>query len=188
MSNLINFCGERKQLLIKAALILIVLGLFAGAGWRLYHKGYNAGYQAGVIASTQTKGEDKSVTLPAKVKTETQTVVKYVPRPAGDTADVAADIGKQQLTVRVNGQEQTVKKSDSEKYVFDQNQLRLDQTSKATVDIKVPVVDKTRRWSAGIGYGNHGLAGKVDYPIGHVVGGWFAGDRKTVMAGISVNF
>ena len=46
-------------------------------------------------------------------------------------SDVDIRIPKQQRTVSVNGQQQTIKKSDSEKYFFDKGQLELEQTSKA---------------------------------------------------------
>lgn len=172
-----------KYLIPAVCVLLVLLGFFA---W-----GYNVGKKhATVVTNTVTK----EIQLPAEVKTETKTEVVYVPKEVeADTgqvekADVEANIGKQELTVKVNGKEQVIKKADSEKYVFDKNKLAIDQKSTATVDIKVPTVDNTRRWSVGIGYGNHGPAGKVDFPVGHVVGGWVAGDRQTIMGGIKVNF
>ena len=173
-----------KYLIPAVCVLLVLLGFFA---W-----GYNVGKKhATVVTNTVTK----EIQLPAEVKTETKTEVVYVPKEVeADTgqvekADVEANIGKQEIHVKVNGQEQTIKKADSEKYVFDKNKLQLNQNSTATVDIKVPVVDKTKRWSIGVGYGNHGIAGKVDFPIGkqNRVGGWVAGDKQTVMGGLTFN-
>ena len=192
MINFANFFKEHKKAIVAIlSIVAIVIALIS-----TYLYGYRSGYQSGYnIGRVKTKANtgDKNIVLPGDVKTETQTVVKYVPKtsmPGGQTekTDVEANLGKQQITVKVNGHEQVIQKADSEKYAFEKNKLQLDQTSKATVEIKVPVVDKTRRWSVGIGYGRNGIAGKVDYPIGHVVGGWVAGDKKTVIAGVSINF
>jgi hypothetical protein len=128
---------------------------------------FGLGYYYG-SRNTKVVYKDKEPVIKTETQTETKTVIQYVPKVIDKTTG-------------------TTEKTD-EKYVFDKDKIQLDQKSTATVDIKVPVIDKSRRWSAGIGYGNYGLAGKIDFPIGHAVGGWIAGDRKTVMAGISVNF
>ena len=62
-------------------------------------------------------------------QTKTVTDIRYVPKATPADPDVDIKIPKQQLTVSVNGQQQTIKKSDSEKYVFDKGQLKLEQTS-----------------------------------------------------------
>ena len=178
----------------KRPIIIIVVVIIACAGifFRGYNRGYKAGYDDGYKSAAKAESTE-GITVPAKVQTVTKTEFVYVPKEqdaAGqvENTDIDANLGKQELTVKVNGQEQTIHKSDNEKYVFDKNKLAIDQRSTATVDIKVPTVDNTRRWSVGIGYGNHGPAGKVDFPVGHVVGGWVAGDRQTIMAGVKVNF
>ena len=125
-----------------------------------------------------------------KVVTQTKTVtdVRYVPKPSPAAPDVDVMIPKQELTVAVNGQQQTIKKSDSEKYVFDEGQLRLEQYSKSLVDIKVPVVDKTRRWSIGIGASRNGAAYMLRGPLKGHIGLWASGDKRTVMGGVSFDF
>ena len=192
MINFINFFKEYKKAIIAISSIVAIVIVLISSYLYGYRSGYQSGYNSG-IGQAKIKTEYKNIVLPGEVKTETQTVIKYVPKTINQNGqaeknDVEATLGKQQITVNVNGHEQVIQKDDSEKYSFEKNKLQLDQTSKATIEIKVPIMDKTRRWSAGIGYGNHGLAGKVDLPIGHVVGGWVAGDRKTIMAGVSVNF
>lgn len=121
-------------------------------------------------------------------QTKTVTDIRYVPKVTTADPDVDIKIPKQQLTVSVNGKEHTIQKSDSEKYVFDKNQLHLEQTSKASLDISIPTVDKTRRWSIGIGASRNGTAGMLRFPISGHVGGWVYGDKRTVAGGVSVNF
>ena len=121
-------------------------------------------------------------------QTKTVTDIRYVPKATPADPDVDIKIPKQQLTVSVNGQQQTIKKSDSEKYVFDKGQLKLEQTSKASLDISIPTVDKTRRWSIGIGAGKDGAAYMVRAPLKRHMGLWAAGDKRTVMGGVTFDF
>lgn len=157
--------------------ICFTIGFLSGFSWRaINHK---------CPAPKAAQTED----VKAKVKTETKTVVRYAEKESERDADVDISIPKQSLTVKVNGQAQTFKKNDSEKYVLDKNKIALEQQSKATVDIKVPVVDETRKWELGVGVDKHGQpAGMVGFPVKGHVGGWVAGSKGTVMGGIKVHF
>lgn len=125
----------------------------------------------------------------AETKTETKTIVRYVEKTSPKDADVDVSIPKQTLTVKVNGQAQEFKKSDTEKYVLDKNKITLDQQSKASVDIKVPVIDETRKWELGVGVDKKGQpAAMVGFPVKGHVGGWVAGSKGTIMGGIKVHF
>lgn len=158
-------------------IVCFVIGFLAGFSWRtISHK-----------CPTPKTVQNESVT--AKTETETKTVVRYVPKESERDSDVDVSIPKQELTVKVNGKEQTFKKSDSEKYVLDKNKIALEQQSKASIDIKVPVVDETRKWELGVGVDKHGQpAGMVGFPVKGHVGGWVAGSKGTVMGGIKVHF
>lgn len=157
--------------------VCFVIGFLAGFGWRAIN------HKCHVVKPAQN--ED----LKAKIHTETKTVVRYVPKESERDSDVDISIPKQTLTVKVNGQEQTFKKSDNEKYVLDKNKIALEQSSKASVDIKVPVIDDTRKWELGVGIDKHGQpAGMVGFPVKGHVGGWVAGSKSTVMGGVKVHF
>ena len=121
-------------------------------------------------------------------QTKTVTDIRYVPKATPTDSDVDIRIPKQQLTVSVNGQRQLIHKADTEKYIFDENKLQLEQTSKASLDIKIPTVDKTRRWSIGIGASRNGAAYMLRGPLKGHVGAWAAADKKSVMGGISFDF
>lgn len=129
-----------------------------------------------------------------EVESVTKTEIAYVPKKVVDgkqeKADMVADIGKKDFTIRVNGKEQTFVKSDEEKYVFDKNKLTLDQTSKVTLDVAVPTVDKTKRWGIGVGYGEDGMAYTVDFPINKsdTVGGWVYKDNDSHAVGVKIKF
>lgn len=124
----------------------------------------------------------------AESETNVQTEVAYVPKT--DKADIDVQIGKPELVVKVNGQETAVQKTDAEKYVFDKNKLSLQQTSKAELNIEVPVIDKTRRYTLGVGMSEDGLVGMVDFPISRkeYVGCWIAGNDDNVMGGLTIKF
>lgn len=139
------------------------------------------------------------VVIKTEYKDRVQTEIAYVPKEtiiykgaAGETitaqepTDVDVNIGKQVLAVKVNGKDFTVEKADDEKYIFDKNKLQLTQTSRAELQITVPTVDKTRRWEIGVGASKNGVAGLVGFPVRGNMGGWIAGDKKTVMAGVTI--
>lgn len=158
-------------------IVCFLIGFLAGFSWRaINHK-----------CPTPKAVQNESVT--AETKTETKTVVRYVEKKSERDSDVDISIPKQVLTVKVNGKEQTFKKSDTEKYVLDKNKIALEQQSKASVDIKVPTIDNTRCWELGVGVDRHGQpAGMVGFPIKGNVGGWVAGSKGAVMGGVKVHF
>ena len=157
--------------------VCFTIGFLSGFSWRAMN------HKCPVPKTTQ----NESVT--AKTETETKTIVRYVEKESPQDADVDVTVPKQTLTVKVNGQAQTFKKSDNEQYILDKNKIALEQSSKATVDIKVPVVDETRKWELGVGVDKHGQpAGMVGFPVKGHVGGWVAGSKSTVMGGIKVHF
>ena len=127
-------------------------------------------------------------------ETVTKTEIAYVPKTVvngkKEKTDLQADIGKTDFVVRVNGEEQTFAKAEDERFVFDKNKLTLDQTSKVTLDVTVPTVDKTKRWAVGVGYGNDGMAYTVDFPIGKsdTVGGWVYRDNDSHAVGVKIKF
>lgn len=179
---------KRKIIAITAAVVALIIALAAA-----YTVGYRKGYSAGQ-ADAKVVTKIKEVKLPAEVKTETLTEIRYVEKATDqetgrpEKTDMEVTIPKTEFHVKVNGQEQVIKKSDSEKQVFEKNKITLDQKSTAAVEIKVPTIDNTRKWSVGVGYGNHGLAGKVDFPIRKPVSGWIYCDKNTAATGVQVNF
>lgn len=157
--------------------VCFVIGFLAGFSWRaINHK-----------CTLQKTPQNESVT--AKTETETKTIVRYVEKKSERDSDVDISIPKQTLTVKVNGKEQTFEKEDNEKYVLGKNKIALEQQSKASIDIKVPTIDNTRRWELGVGVDKKGNpAGMVGFPVKGHVGGWVAGSKGNVMGGIKVHF
>ena len=88
--------------------------------------------------------------------------------------------------MKVNGKDFEIKKADDEKYVFDKYKLQLNQTSRADLNITVPVIDKTKHWEIGIGTSKDGAVGMIGFPVKNNIGGWIAGRQGNVMAGITV--
>lgn len=126
-----------------------------------------------------------------KYKTDTKTEIVYVPKyiyqdGSTEKTDVDINIGKQELTVKVNGKDFEIQKADDEKYVFDKYKLQLNQTSRADLNITVPVIDKTKRWEIGIGTSKDGTVGMIGFPIKNNIGGWIAGRQGNIMAGAVV--
>ena len=157
--------------------VCFLIGFLTGFSYRaINHK-----------CTLQKTPQNESVT--AKTETKTKTVVRYVKKKSERDSDVDISIPKQTLTVKVNGKEQTFQKSDNEKYVLDKNKIALEQQSKASIDIKVPTIDNTRRWELGVGVDRHGQpAGMVGFPIKGHVGGWVAGSKGAIMGGVKVHF
>ena len=126
----------------------------------------------------------------AESKSNVQTELAYEPKAEAGEADIDVQIAKPELIVKVNGQESTIQKMDDEKYVFDKNKLSLQQTSKAELNVEVPVIDKTRRYTLGVGISKDGMVGLLDFPISRkeYIGGWVAGNEDNVMWGLTIKF
>lgn len=126
-----------------------------------------------------------------KYKTDTKTEIVYVPKyiyqdGSTEKTDVDVNIGKQELAVKVNGKYFEIQKAEDEKYIFDKYKLQLNQTSRADLNITVPVIDKTKHWEIGIGASKDGFVGMIGFPVKNNIGGWIAGRRGNVMAGVMV--
>lgn len=159
--------------------IAVVLFIFAAFG---------LGFYRGRVTAPEKIVEKEVPVERVVTQTVTKTDVRYVAKKSAADPDVDIKIPKQELTVYVNGQKQTIRKADTEKYVFDQNKLQLEQYSKAVVDIKIPTIDKTRRWSIGIGVGKDGAVYMVRGPLKGHIGAWVAGNKKAIMGGVSFDF
>ena len=159
---------------------------------------FGIGVLVGILAMTQdvVKEVEKpqvstiSSVMESKTKTEIAYVRKETKNGKQEKSDIIADIGKQDIVIKVNGEEQTFAKADDERFVFDKNKLTLDQTSKVTLDVTVPTVDKTKRWAVGVGYGNDGMAYTVDFPVGKsdTFGGWVYRDNDSTAVGVKMKF
>lgn len=136
--------------------------------------------------------------IQGEAKTTTKTELVYVPKDTvtntngsivTEKTDIELKIPKQELNIKINGRDAVIHKADEEQYVFEKNKVQLEQKSISEINIAVPTVDNTKRWSVGLGYGNHGIAGTLDFPVHKsVVGGWAYMDRDTRAAGLKVNF
>lgn len=171
--NFLPLIYPYRKYIVAAFAILIAFGL---------------GFYRGRVTAPEKIIEKEVPVEHIVTQTKTVTDIRYVPKTTPTDSDVDIRIPKQQLTVSVNGQRQLIHKADTEKYIFDENKLQLEQTSKASLDIKIPTVDKTRRWSIGIGASRNGAAYMLRGPLKGHVGAWAAADKKSVMGGISFDF
>lgn len=126
------------------------------------------------------------------IKTQTETVIEYVPKivyvdGTREKTDVDMNVGKQELSIKVNGKDFEFQKADDEKFVFDKNKLQFSQSSRAELNINVPVIDETRRWQIGVGISKDGAVGMVGFPLKKNIGGWIAGRKNDVMIGVNIS-
>lgn len=147
---------------------------------------------------TITQNVEKEKVVTGITQTDTTTDIAYVPKKItahadGSTSlentDLDITIPKSQLNVKINGQSAIINKSDEEEYIFEKNKLQLQQKSVSDINIKIPTLDNTRHWSLGIGYGNNGIAGTIDFPLYKPsVSGWVYADKKSKSLGLKINF
>lgn len=148
---------------------------------------FMAGYNTHNYLHTCPVAETKIVT---EYKDRVQTEVVYVPKATEEKADIDIKISKPELVVKVNEKEFTVQKADNEAYLFEKNKLSMTQTSNTDLNITVPVIDKTRRYSVGIGLSKDGMVGLLNFPVSkrEYIGGWVAGNSDIQMGGLTFNF
>ena len=148
---------------------------------------FMAGYNTHNYLHTCPVAETKIVT---EYKDRVQTEIVYVPKAAEEKADIDIKINKPELVVKVNEKEFTVQKADNEAYLFEKNKLSMTQTSNTDLSITVPVIDKTRRYSVGVGLSKDGMVGLLNFPVSkrEYIGGWVAGNSDIQLGGLTFNF
>ncbi len=130
-----------------------------------------------------------------KVVTQTDTQIQYVPKEVvvyrdpetGQVSEKPLDakmiFNKPEFIFTVNGQPGKFTKADDERFVFDKNMMQLTQTSTIRVEAEIPTIDKTKNGALGVGWGSHGLAGKLD-----IKQGWIYWDKDTKAGGVQYRF
>lgn len=180
----------RRTVISKNAIFLIIAAVLAFAG----------GFALRGVLHTCPVADTKVVTQ-VEYRDKVKTEIAYVPKETviyksadGSTksepekTDVEVKINKPVLNVKVNDKAFVVAKAENEQYLFDKNKLTLTQTSSTDLNIKIPVVDKTRRWGIGAGISKDGAVGVINFPLKGNAGGWVAGRADNVMGGVMVRF
>lgn len=180
----------RRTVISKNAIFLIIAAVLAFAG----------GFVLRGVLHTCPVTDTKVVTQ-VEYRDKVKTEIAYVPKETviyksadGSTksepekTDVEVKLNKSVLNVKVNDKAFVVAKAENEQYLFDKNKLTLTQTSSTDLNIKIPVVDKTRLWGIGAGISKDGAVGVINFPLKGNAGGWVAGRADNVMGGVMVRF
>lgn len=157
--TVVNLGGWTGKTVAYVALFCLLIG--AGLGVWGYHSFSHSTWLEKMHA-LQLKlqaAEQKPPVVKEVVRTQTQTSVEYVPKetvvyidPRTGRQVSAKEIESLEVNVRptefaftVNGKPAAFQAEKGERWVFDKNKGKLDQWSQATVEIKIPTIDKTRR-------------------------------------------
>ncbi len=178
-----------------ACIIFLLIGIGLGA-WGMHT--WQVSDLKAQLALTLAKlkhAEDKPPVVKETVKTVTDTQIAYVPKEtvvyrdpvSGQTSERPLDgkmtFSKPEFIFTVNGKPGKFTRADDERFVFDKNMMQLTQASTIRIEAEIPTVDKTKHGALGVGYGSHGLAGKLD--IKH---GWIYADKETKAGGLQFRF
>lgn len=174
----------------KNAIFLIIAAVLAFAGGFVLRGVLHTCPVADTKVVTQVEYRDKVKTEIAYVPKETviYTAADGSTKSEPEKTDIDVKLNKPVLNVKVNDKAFVVAKAENEQYLFDKNKLTLTQTSSTDLNIKIPVVDKTRRWGIGAGISKDGAVGIISFPLKGNAGGWVAGRADNVMGGVMVSF
>ncbi len=153
---------------------------------------------------------EKPIYIEGKITGETETQIAYVPketiidryidaetgkeitRESLEKTDLDVNVGRSEFNVKLNGKDVQFAKSDDERYVFDKNKVALNQTNTITFDATVSpqVIDNTKLWGIGVGYGTNSTAYMIDFPIGRsdYLNGWIYKDDESKTVGLKIKF
>ena len=179
--TVLNLGGWSTRTVVYVALVLFLLGSVAGAmGYHSFtHSDWMARLHALELKLTVEKS--KPPLIKEVVRTQTQTSVEYVPKEtiryinsktgeeitAKELESLNVNIRPTEFRFSINGNPAKFVAEKGERWVFDQNKGKLDQWSQASIEIKVPIEDRTRR-TALIPSGLYTPSGRIE-PGGVVV-------------------
>lgn len=184
--------------MVEAVKKYAIYGIFFCAGIFIGSNYFPREIETKIIEKpTIVQGETKN-TVDTKIVYVPKERIIYVDKSTGEQkveyekTDLEANIGKQNFTVKLNGKEIDFEKAADENFVFEKNKIALNQSSDITFNAKIepPVIDKTKRWGIGLGYGSNGKAGIVKFPIkkNEYMRGWVYADNDTKTGGIIIEF
>ncbi len=148
----------------------------------------------------------QSTTAQINNETKTETKIIYVPKETvvyvdpktgkqiseTEKTDLEANIGKQTFNIKINGKETEIQKADNERFVFDKNKIVLDQMSTISINAKIDpvVIDKTKHWGIGVGYGSKNAGVIIAIPINkkYNLDGWLYANKEKKYGGIILRF
>lgn len=157
--TVLNLGGWSTRTVIYIALGLFVLGGIFGA-WT-YHTVTDSAWLTKLhdLQLQLTAEKNKPPVIKEVVRTQTQTEVAYVPKEtiryintktgeeimAKELESMNINIRPTEFRFSVNGNPAKFQAEKGEKWVFQDNKGKLDQWSQATIEIKTPIEDRTRR-------------------------------------------
>ena len=159
---------------------LVVLVLFTYTA--TYFVGYSQGYEKGKRAPAPVQ------MVTGDIKAETKTVIRYVYKTPENANDMVANVHKPEFTVQVNGKTTTFNKTQDEAYLFEKNQLVLDQTSKVNFAVSVTPVDLTKRYGFGLGFDRDGVNAQVSFPALGAIDATVQASTTRLGAGFLIRF
>ncbi|MHC1760509.1 MAG: hypothetical protein AB9917_13575 [Negativicutes bacterium] len=159
--TVLDLGGWTTRTVIYVALALFLIGVGLGA-WG-YHTWTHSDWLAKLheLENRLTAEKNKPPVIKEVVRTQTQTEIAYVPKEtvkyinsktgeevtAKELESMNINIRPTEFQFSVNGNPAKFIAEKGEKWVFDQNKGKLDQWSQASINIQVPVEDRTRRTS-----------------------------------------
>ena len=157
--TVLNLGGWSTRTVIYVAMALFLIG--AGFGAWGYHTWTNSDWLTRLheLENRLTAEKNKPPVIKEVVRTQTQTEVAYVPKEtvryinsktgeeitAKELESLNINIRPTEFRFSVNGNPAKFVAEKGERWVFDNNKGKLDQWSQASIEIKVPVEDRTRR-------------------------------------------
>lgn len=131
MDKVRDFFGAHWKITLAFILCLVTTFIL---GWKCC-----AHFRKNVVEVPVTKVEVREVKVP--VETQAETKIQYVEKQTPQDADVQITKPAPEVVVDYNGQQTKFETLNNETQKFDKGKLRVDQTSKVTLDV-TPIVQK----------------------------------------------
>lgn len=174
-SDIIISSGPSWRQFAYACLFFLLVGSGLGAWGMHTWQVSDLKTEVAVLLEKLKHEKEKLPVIKENVVTRTETQIAYVPKETikyidaktgqevEEKLDGKFDIGKTEFLYSVNGKLGKFTKTDDEKYVFEKNMMKLNQSSIVKLEVEVPTVDKTKRNSLGGWYTNQGAAISVGH-------------------------
>lgn len=125
---------QNKDKVLYGIIIVSLLVISFMLGWQMCKK-----YNANRVEVPKVVTEVKEVKIP--VESQKESVIRYVQKETPNDADVEIHSDKPQVVINYNGKETAFDTLDNETQKFDKGKLKVEQSSKTTLDV-TPIVER----------------------------------------------